>query len=282
MQIEDILIRVPHNPHYLQRYIRFIQSRGPNTYGELHHICPKAPDMFPEYASLKQFPWNVILLSTREHYIAHWLLWKAYGKSQSQAFFLMSNRTNKRSSRVYESVRAQVSNMMSGENNPNYDGSLSRKAWANEGSASRRIAQSERAKKHAHKRRKPKEERKYTCVICNKVFTKLEFSHHPIRQNVVCGQSCNGKRNGKKTSSPESRAKISAARKGKAPWNKGRKSPETSGENNVMKRPEQRQRMSEIAKRRRKFTNPDGSWTWIYVDDCLDNKEQSSNPQSTN
>jgi hypothetical protein len=56
--------------------------------------------------------------------------------------------------------------------------------------------------------------------------------------------------------------------KGRQAWNKGIKSPQTAGENNVMNRPEQRKRMSELAKRRRKFIKPDSSWTWIYIDNA--------------
>lgn len=80
--------------------------------------------------------------------------------------------------------------------------------------------------------------------------------------------------------SVETREKISAARKGK-PTTKGKKFPQLVGMKNVMNRPEQRKRMSELAKRRKRMYKPDGSWTWLYVDGCLDNKEQPSNPQST-
>ncbi len=75
--------------------------------------------------------------------------------------------------------------------------------------------------------------------------------------------------------------KLSEAKKGN-PSTKGRKFPERTGVNNIMNRPEQRQRMSELARRRRKFIKPDGTWTWIYVDGCLGNKEQPSSPHSLN
>lgn len=61
---------------------------------------------------------------------------------------------------------------------------------------------------------------------------------------------------------------------------KGKKFPKQTGANNVMNRPEQRKRMSDLAKKRKKFVKPDGSWTWVYVDGCLDNKEQPPNPHS--
>jgi hypothetical protein len=105
----EILSSKPHNPHYLKRYIRFMEScRTLNEdytgYTEKHHICPQAKDLFPEYKSLKKHPWNLVVLTPRQHFIAHWILWKAYPemKSMSQAFFLMSHtKGNKLDSRTY-------------------------------------------------------------------------------------------------------------------------------------------------------------------------------------
>lgn len=101
-QIYDILISKPHNPHYLKRYFRFIFlcKVGETEYSELHHICPKAKDLFPEFSDLKIHIWNVIKLSARQHIIAHILLWKAYGGSQALAvnsFFTNNANTNPKS-----------------------------------------------------------------------------------------------------------------------------------------------------------------------------------------
>jgi hypothetical protein len=106
MSIYDILVKKPHNKHYLNRYIKFIESRKQAFIGEKHHICPKASDLFPEYKSFKKNPWNKIILSPREHYIAHMLLHKAYGNSQSRAFYMMCN-VNGIGGRLYESARSQ-------------------------------------------------------------------------------------------------------------------------------------------------------------------------------
>lgn len=59
---------------------------------ELHHICPRSADLFPEYASLKEFPWNGVHLTKRQHFIAHYLLAKAYGGKQMYAFWAMCNK----------------------------------------------------------------------------------------------------------------------------------------------------------------------------------------------
>jgi len=68
----------------------------------------------------------------------------------------------------------------------------------------------------------PKEERRYQCVICNGIFHRIEFCHHAVKKEFVCGHKCNGVRNGKK-STGKSNPKISESRKGKSSWNKGLK-----------------------------------------------------------
>jgi hypothetical protein len=87
MDINLILKTKPHNPHYLNRYIKFILSLQnqslENCYYENHHICPKAKDLFPEYCDLKKHTWNKIKLTFRQHIIAHYMLMKAYN-TQSQ------------------------------------------------------------------------------------------------------------------------------------------------------------------------------------------------------
>jgi len=123
--IHDILSTRPHNSHYLARYAKFILCcKIANTMnmpdkGEVHHICPKAKDLFPEHHNLKQNKWNSIRLSYRQHILAHWLLWKAYGGSQTYSFFAMNNQVFRRdgltisNSKVYESVKIEVKKIIS-------------------------------------------------------------------------------------------------------------------------------------------------------------------------
>lgn len=105
----SVLTTKPHNPHYVARYMHFIQSRTTQyTKGEtqMHHILPKARDFFPEYANLTENSWNCVCLTHREHYIAHWMLHKAFPQSsQSTAFYNMSNIQGRRKSRAYEFAR---------------------------------------------------------------------------------------------------------------------------------------------------------------------------------
>lgn len=104
MDIYQQLLNKTHNKHYMNRYIKFIKSRN-TTSGNRHHICPKAKDLFPEFKSFKEYPDNRCILTDREHYIAHWLLWKIYGGSQTVAFFRMGKI---RSSKIYESILKDV------------------------------------------------------------------------------------------------------------------------------------------------------------------------------
>jgi hypothetical protein len=104
MDILEILKSKNHNPHHLMRYWKFICSRKLRKEGEKHHICPKASDLFPEYEKFSKNKWNKIILTPREHYIAHLLLHKTYGNSQSRAFYLMMNtsKSEKMNSKSYE------------------------------------------------------------------------------------------------------------------------------------------------------------------------------------
>lgn len=83
MDIYSILASKPHNPHYLNRYIKFIQecqqkNVGYEGYTENHHICPRANDLFPEYEKFSLNPWNCAALTARQHIIAHIILYYAY------------------------------------------------------------------------------------------------------------------------------------------------------------------------------------------------------------
>jgi hypothetical protein len=126
-----ILKTKPHNSHYLNRYIKFIESRKePLENICVHHILPKAPELFPEYKDLKENPWNGIRLTYREHIIAHLLLWRAFGGSMSGAYFLMtmgsSSRLASKAKKEYEDsgVRQKaVSDSLTGTTTYYYPGS---------------------------------------------------------------------------------------------------------------------------------------------------------------
>ena len=128
--IYRILASKPHNPHYLNRYYNFIIScveMNSNCCDnvEAHHICPKSTDLFPEYECLKTHSWNNANLTYRQHFIAHWMLWKAYGGKQAYAFMCMTNNMNPKqmhritkrtTSKVYEAVKRDSTLVISKSN----------------------------------------------------------------------------------------------------------------------------------------------------------------------
>ena len=124
--IYAILASKPHNAHYLKRYYNFILCCGEfnktlpaEVYTERHHICPKSEDLFSEYKDFRQFPWNKVVLTARQHFLAHWMLFKAY-RNQSTAYSLrtmsrgQSNRYQSRSkSKNYELIRRETKQIVS-------------------------------------------------------------------------------------------------------------------------------------------------------------------------
>lgn len=104
------------NQHYKNRYLKFItvlKNLGPRDlsgYTETHHIIPRCL----HGSDNKE---NLIKLTLREHYLAHWLLWRAYPDylPLASAFLQMTNKNPKVktdqgiiTSRTYEKLRTNV------------------------------------------------------------------------------------------------------------------------------------------------------------------------------
>jgi hypothetical protein len=76
-----------HSQHHYNRYTRFIGSlRGQPVHGyaEVHHIVPRSLGGSDDAD-------NLVRLTARQHYVAHWMLARALGGSAARAFFMMSN-----------------------------------------------------------------------------------------------------------------------------------------------------------------------------------------------
>lgn len=101
------LSKLPHNPHFLKRYCKFIETF--HMSGSVsHHALPRA--LFPQYENLKHNPWNDSKLGFRHHYIAHWLLWKAFPNNVSmyKAFWGMTNKDGQKiNSKTYSILREE-------------------------------------------------------------------------------------------------------------------------------------------------------------------------------
>lgn len=88
--------------------------KGGVDYYEEHHIKPK-------WLGGKDVKSNLVLLTAREHYLAHYLLFLHYKDRQSSAaFHLMNNSINSkyRDSKKYAELREYQSKKWKGENNP--------------------------------------------------------------------------------------------------------------------------------------------------------------------
>jgi hypothetical protein len=93
------------------------RKKSCGIYYESHHITPK-------WMGGDNSERNLVLLTAREHYIAHYLLFIHYkDKPSSAAFHLMNNSINSpyRDSRKYAELREFQSNIFKGENNPAKD-----------------------------------------------------------------------------------------------------------------------------------------------------------------
>lgn len=92
---------------YLKHYNLLIETRknrklDPTGYYEEHHIIPKSMGGDDEKN-------NLIYLTAREHFIAHWLLWRIHkNKEMAFAFYAMVHMNKKHkitSSRIYEECK---------------------------------------------------------------------------------------------------------------------------------------------------------------------------------
>jgi len=80
-------------------------------YSEKHHVLPVA------YGG-SNHPSNIVVLSGREHFVAHWLLFKAFKDTYSaRSYRLMCDANAMNKSRSYELAKKIYSNSMMGELN---------------------------------------------------------------------------------------------------------------------------------------------------------------------
>lgn len=107
--------------HHYKRYKRFIESlkhQETTGYSEVHHIVPKSLGGSDDAD-------NLVRLTARQHYVAHWMLWKAIGGVTGRSFFMMSNfgKYGKVNSKAYERARTeyaeQVSQQLTGKPSQN-------------------------------------------------------------------------------------------------------------------------------------------------------------------
>jgi len=86
------------------KFIDSLRSQVIDGYSEKHHIVPRSHG-----GSNKKD--NLIALTPRQHFIAHRMLWKAYGGSMARAYFMMSatGKYGKIGSKTYAMAREEYS-----------------------------------------------------------------------------------------------------------------------------------------------------------------------------
>lgn len=100
---------------YQQLIQRGIDRKSLDGYSERHHIIPRS-------LGGSDAADNLVTLSAREHFLAHWLLWKTYKSSKlAHAFFMMTLRGKGQdrgiTSRQYEIAKRAMSLSKTGKNN---------------------------------------------------------------------------------------------------------------------------------------------------------------------
>ena len=95
-----------------EKLIRHAQERGVvGGYSECHHIIPKA------HGGTNN-PDNLVQLTAREHFVAHWLLWRIHrDRATALAFRLLCDTAGKPRGRSYAAAKAIYANAMLGDAN---------------------------------------------------------------------------------------------------------------------------------------------------------------------
>ena len=106
--------------NYIRVYNELVgnaQTRqAPDCYTERHHIVPRCLGGSDEKE-------NIVVLTAREHFIAHWLLWKIHGHPLAGAFLCMTRKGKGQeryfSSKGYDVAKRAKSVQMSASNKGN-------------------------------------------------------------------------------------------------------------------------------------------------------------------
>jgi hypothetical protein len=190
---------------YIKTYLALItkakiynRTKEDGEYYEKHHIIPRSLGGSNDKN-------NLILLTAKEHFLAHFLLYKHYKHNENtyamhkmahawNMMCMMNERQKRYNSKSYELARKANAKAMGGENNPAKREDVRKKL------------RKPKSNEHKRKLRKPKsnEHKK-------KISESLKGKNNPMY--------------GKKHSE-ETKKKISEAKKGKESPNKGKKLPE--------------------------------------------------------
>lgn len=86
-----------------ERYFKFLDAFATSVGTiEKHHILPRS--MFPDYVDSE---WNIVGLSPRAHYIAHYILWRAVRNRSTLYAFNVMKRTSGGNSVLYDNGKKE-------------------------------------------------------------------------------------------------------------------------------------------------------------------------------
>lgn len=133
--ITSLLDLSPKSQHMMHRYfklIRFAQASTFDGYTERHHIVPKSMGGVDDES-------NMVALTPRLHYLAHYLLWKAFrNRKMAFAFHVMIHgdpynvRYSKLTSKSYELLVVECRELNRGSNHPSYGKKRSEESKVNQ------------------------------------------------------------------------------------------------------------------------------------------------------
>jgi hypothetical protein len=103
--LQLISLNKKHTKHYLKRYVKlvsFYKERNWSYKSGLHHEHHIVPESFGGLDTVE----NLVVITIREHFILHWMLYKAFPRSQmTTAFHMMCHCSGQKiSSKVYEKL----------------------------------------------------------------------------------------------------------------------------------------------------------------------------------
>ncbi len=208
------------NYHYIERYINIVSKFKERNLLKKEHLGFHSHHIVPKCLSGTNEKSNIVVLSPREHFIIHHLLWKAFPKTGlAFAFKSMVHGTkrygsNKITSRVYESLRLDQHYIQKGKK--------------------RSLETRRKLSEAAKKRDSPSEETRRKMSEAQK---GKKLSEESIRKTAE------GTRGQKR--SEETKRKISEAKKGK----------KLSEESKGKKRSEETRRKMSDAKKGKKFSD---------------------------
>ncbi len=168
-----ITLPTPYNVFYLKRYeklIDYCKDNPPtNADYEVHHIIPKC-------LGGSDSETNLIKISTRQHFVAHWILWKAYmTQGVAHAFFMMmivnknhAGRNRRINSKTYALLKKHRSQMQSLKNTERWEDPI----WAKKMSKILSAAASTP---------KEKERRSKNALKYNKIYKEKRSKEHTAR-----------------------------------------------------------------------------------------------------